>query len=299
MNVFQWFSNSEGFFQGALIATLMASSVQVALRAGVLSFASVGFYGIGAYGAGFLLTKGAWPILPVVLVILAGATIVAFLLALVLARLRALYLAMATLAFVLLVHSASLALDEITGGPLGLYGIPTELGTISVAFIGALVIAINALTQRGESGRKLLLLRQDEALAGALGVDVRRTRRAAFVWSSVLGTLAGVCQANLLTVFTPENFGFGLIVSTLTALVIGGTWHWAGPIIGGLVLAWLPQWLAFAGEWREVAEGIITIVVLIFLPAGIGGVIDRVLRGTRRQTGNLDISLTPVMEVTH
>jgi branched-chain amino acid transport system permease protein len=267
----EWFSSNEGYVQGVLVTALLAVSVQAALRAGVLSFASVGFYGVGAYGVGYLTTVRAWGVLPSFGLLLILTVSIAFVLALILSRLRALYLAMATMAFVLLIQIAALAWDSVTGGPIGMFGIPPELGTGSVTLILIAALAVSAFTQRGVTGRSFKLLRQDEALASALGVDVRRSHRIAFVWSAALGTTAGVCQANLLTVFTPENLGFPVIVSALTVLVVGGTWHWFGPVIGAALFAWLPLWFAFIGEWRGLAEGLITVVVLIFLPAGIAG----------------------------
>lgn len=269
----EWFSTNEGFIQGALVASLLAVSVQVALRAGVLSFASIGFYGVGAYGVGYLMTVRAWGLVPSVAVILVLTLVLGLALSLVLARLRALYLAMATIAFVLLVQIMALAWDSVTGGPVGMFGIPPAMGTGSVALILVAVLAVSAATQRGAVGRAYKLLRQDEPLAGALGINVRRTHRIAFVWSSVLGALAGICQANLLTVFTPDNLGFSVIVSALTALVVGGIWHWFGPLLGAALFAWLPVWFAFIGEWRGVAEGVLTLLVLIFMPSGLAGVL--------------------------
>ncbi|MFI5426681.1 branched-chain amino acid ABC transporter permease [Aeromicrobium sp. UC242_57] len=284
-------SSNEGYIQGALVATLLAASVQVALRAGVLSFAGAGFYGVGAYGLGYLTTTQGWGTPAAMLVLLVGTVIASWLLALVLARLRALYLAMATIAFVLLVHIAALAWDGVTGGPIGMYGIPPVLSTGSVALIVLGILVINALSQRGARGRSLLALRLDEPLAGALGIDVRRAHRAAFVWSAVIGSVAGFCQVTLLTVFTPENVGFPVVVSALTALVVGGAWHWAGPFVGAVVFAWMPVYLGAIGEWRAIVEGVLTVIVLIYLPHGIVGTVSamsdraRAMGASRRDTG--------------
>jgi branched-chain amino acid transport system permease protein len=276
-----WFSSNEALLQNAIIAALLAYSVQVALRAGVFSFAGIGFYGISAYAVGYLLTEKAWSTVPAVVAALVGTAVLSFGLSLILARLRALYLAMATLALVLLVRTAALVWDDVTGGALGLVGVPPNFGTGTVALLAGITAAAAALSQRGATGRRLLVLRTDESLAGASGVDVRRNHVVAFVFSSVIGALAGACHIVLLTVFTPENVGFGLLTSTLTVLVIGGTWHWTGPIIGALIVAWLPEWLASLNEWRIVVQGAIVIAMIIYLPSGVAGLFDTARRMVR------------------
>jgi len=67
-----WFGMNEGYIQGALVATLLAASVQAALRAGVLSFAGAGFYGVGAYGFGYLTTVRGWGTFAAIAAVLAG-----------------------------------------------------------------------------------------------------------------------------------------------------------------------------------------------------------------------------------
>jgi branched-chain amino acid transport system permease protein len=278
-----WFSSNEALIQNALIAALLAYSVQVALRAGVFSFSGIGFYGIAAYATGYLLTKKGWATAPAVVVVLVGSGILSLLLGLVLARLRALYLAMATVAIVLLVRTAALVWDDVTGGAIGLFGVPPVFGTWTLITTVVVIALAAALTQRGATGRRLLVLRTDESLAGASGVDVRRNHLIAVVFSSVIGAVAGACHIVLLTVFTPENVGFHVLTSTLTVLVIGGTWHWAGPLIGGFIVAWLPQWLAALEEWRIVVQGVVVILMVIYLPYGVAGLFGTAKRLLQRR----------------
>lgn len=281
--VLGWFSSNETLIQNALVAALLAYSVQVALRAGVFSFAGIGFFGIAAYAVGYLLTEKGWATVPTLVAVLAATAVLSLALGLILARLRALYLAMATLALVLLVQTAAVVWDDVTGGSIGLFGVPPVFGTITVVAFVALTAAAAALSQRGATARRLLVLRTDEPLAGASGVDVRRNHLIAVVFSSMIGALAGACQIVLLTVFTPENVGFRVVETTLTVLVIGGTWHWAGPLIGGFIVALLPQWLASFDEWRIVVQGAIVIAMVVYLPAGLAGLFD-VARRFRRSS---------------
>ncbi|GAA4550771.1 branched-chain amino acid ABC transporter permease [Pseudonocardia xishanensis] len=280
------FAANEGVIAGALVFALLAYSLQVALRAGVFSFAGFAAYGIGAYGSGFLLLEG-WNEVGAILVVLVGVALLGWLFAVLLTRLKSLYLAMATLALVLLVQSAALAAEPVTGGALGMYGVPPVVDTLTTLVVTAAVLVGVLLTQRGRPGRRLLALRTDEALAEAMGIDVRRRQRVAFVWSTVLGGIAGICQLSLVGVFTPEDVGFPVIVTTLTVLVLGGTWHWAGPIVGAVLTAFLPFWLAAVGDWRPVVEALVTVLVVIFLPGGLVSLVQRgggALRGRGRRS---------------
>jgi branched-chain amino acid transport system permease protein len=276
------FAANEGVIQGALVFALLAYSLQLALRAGVFSFAGFACYGIGAYGSGYLLQQGWNDVLAIVTVLVVVA-VLSLVLAVLLTRLKSLYLAMATLALVLLVQSAALAAEPVTGGALGMYGVPSVLGTVPALVVTLLVLGGVLLTQRGRPGRRLLALRTDEALAEAMGIDVRRRQRSAFVASAVLGGVAGICQLSLVGVFTPEDVGFPVIVTTLTVLVLGGTWHWAGPIVGAVLTAFLPFWLAAVGDWRPVVEAVITVLVVIFVPGGLVSLVQRGRGALRRR----------------
>jgi branched-chain amino acid transport system permease protein len=269
-----WFSDNETLVQAALAMTLLAFSLQVCMRAGIASFAGVGLWAIGGYTTAVLVHHG-WRSLFALLAAVALSVVVAVALGLALGRLHSLYLAMATISFVLLVQIVARVWDGVTGGAEGLYGIPVTLSTgWMVAFVAAGCAVVWALG-RGRSGRTAEALRVDEPLAPSLGIDVRRQRLAAFALSGVFGALAGGANALLFNALSPDQFGFALIVDVLTVLVIGGVHSWIGPLIGAIVVTWLPTWLSFLGSARPEVQGAVVVLIAVWLPDGIVGVVRR------------------------
>lgn len=277
-----WLSDNETLIQSALILTLIAFSVQISLRSGMFSLAGVGFYGTGAYLAGRLAVDGVFAPLAVAAAV-AQAAVLGFLLALILGRLRNLYLAMATFAFVLLVQVLALEWESFTGGALGLLGIPVAVSTPVLVLMVALCAAVLIFYERGRTGRMLEALRLDDQLAASVGIAVVRQRTLAFVLSSALGGLAGALSALLFNVFTPAEISFSLIVDVLTMIVIGGTAAWYGSVIGAFVVVWLPEILGFLGEYRPAVQAAVVVVLIIYAPGGAVGLIRRMSAGLSRR----------------
>jgi len=272
-----WFSDNETLIQAALTMTLLAFSLQVCLRAGIASFAGVGLWAVGGYTAAALVQHG-WTT-PLAIVVAIGLSVaISVALALVLGRLHSLYLAMATIAFVLLLQIVARTWDGVTGGADGLYAIPVTLTTGWLIVFVAVTAGVVWARGRGRSGRTSELLRVDQALAPSLGVDVRRQRVAAFALSGALGALAGAANALLFNALSPDQFGFTLIVDVLMALVIGGMTSWAGPLLGAVIVTWLPTWLSFLGNARPMVQGAIVVLMVVYLPDGLVGIVRAAAR---------------------
>lgn len=276
-----WFDSNETLIQSALIFTLLAYSFQVAMRAGVFSFAGVGFFAIGGYSSGILVMDHGWATVPAVAVGVLGSCVIATGLSLVLARLRALYLAMATVAFVLLVQVVATQWEGVTNGALGIYGVPVTVSTLGLVVIVALASLLLWFRERGASRRRLEVLRLDEQLAPTLGIDVVRRRHEAFVLSAALGALAGGLNILVLSTMSPEQVGFGLIVNALMMVVIGGFGTWVGGLVGAFIVTWLPDWLEFTGDWRPVVQGMVIVLMAVWVSDGLVGLIGRAWRRGR------------------
>lgn len=268
--------------QFSLVGMVLAASVQVVMRAGVFSLASVGFWGIGAYTSGLLVRDHGVGAIPAVLCAILLSAVVGYALALAFVRLRGLYLAMATVSFDLVVVVLALKFEGLTGGPLGMYGIPPVLTMPTLLTFVVLVALVLAYTERGHVGRTIDVTAADQDMAGSLGIKVAQVQRRAFVLSCVLGGLAGGMSALLFYTVTPTQFGFNMVTLVLSMSVVGGLRSWTGAYFGAVIVYWLPEVLRPVADWRNAAYGALLILVLIFEPQGILGLVDRLGRLVRR-----------------
>jgi branched-chain amino acid transport system permease protein len=279
-----WFTTNETTIQNVLIAALLAFSVQVALRAGIFSLAGIGFYAIGSYTAGLIARDGHGIVLAIAASIALAAAL-SLLLAFLLVRLRSLYLAMATVAFDLIVVVVATNW-EVTGAALGIFGIPLTITTTHMAV--TVVIAAVAMTflERGTIGRTYDAIREDEELAQSFSINIRSYRRLAFVVSGALGAVAGSFHALAYGSVLPGDAGFASVVLALTMVIIGGSASWFGALLGAVLLTWAPLALTFIGDWWDAVYGALLILFACYLPNGLLGIIKTIRRlrlSSRRQ----------------
>jgi branched-chain amino acid transport system permease protein len=186
-------------------------------------------------------------------------------------KLAGLYLAMATVAFDLIITVIANNGGDWTGGATGLYGVLTDF-TMSTMFLLTLVALVLVMaTERGRTGRRVDAVREDPELAASTGIKVRRYRLAAFVISGALGGLAGSMNVLVRSAVAPTDIGFHLIVLALTMIIVGGSLSWRGAVIGAIIFTWLPDVLTFIGDWQEVVYGLLVALAAIFIPRGIYG----------------------------
>jgi branched-chain amino acid transport system permease protein len=269
-----WYFSHLVLIQSTFISFLLATSIQVPLRAGVFSFAGIGSYAIGAYTAAILTIRMQ---LAPILAIGAGMLLAAaagYLLALLVARLAGLYLGMATIAFALFLGVVATNGGELTGGATGLFGAISTLTTGHVVAVTLLVVLLLAASERGVFGRRIDAVREDPQLAVSLGIDVNRVRRRVFVVSGALGACAGGMNSLLRTTVSPETIGFHLVVTALTMIIVGGTLSWAGAAIGAVIFTWLPSVLQVAGDWQLVVYGVLVAAAAVWVPNGLLGLLQ-------------------------
>lgn len=268
--------------------------------AGQINFGQAAFYGIGAYTTALLTTKahlGFWVALP-----LAGlaAALCSLFLGLPTLRLRAYYLAMATIGFGEIVRLVLIHWEPVTGGSSGVRGIPPiALGGATLTrhahyyylLLGfaLLMILIAARIRHSGLGRSMIAIRDSEIAAEMMGIDTVRVKVLAFVLASVYAGFAGGLYAGYINYISPDQFSGQQAILFFTMLVIGGTGTIAGAVIGTLVLTFLPESLRFLGSWYVVLYGAGIIVIVVFTPGGIVGMADRWLAHVRAQIERLRV----------
>lgn len=251
-----------------LVHGMLALSIYITLACGQLSLGNAAFMGIGAYTAAlFTLKLNA----PFGVALLAGAILPAFVALMIgapILRLSGVYLAMATLGFGEVVRVVFLNMS-ITGGSLGLNGIPpkTQLWML-VAIMGMLIYFFLKL-RNSRFGRALEAIREDEVAAAVMGINTTWFKIWAFVIGAFMAGLAGGLNAHFTYFLSPREYGFDFAVDIMTFAILGGTGTFWGPLVGSTILTILPEMIRFLGSYRLAFNGLILLLVVIYLPNGI------------------------------
>ncbi|MBV9120206.1 MAG: branched-chain amino acid ABC transporter permease, partial [Chloroflexi bacterium] len=238
------------------------------LSAGLLSLGNGAFMGIGAYTSALLTKFYHWPFPAVLLAGCVVAGVSGFLLGLPVLRLRGIFLAIATIGFGEIVRIVALNWEP-TGEALGLNGIPviTELWQVVVALIVVSYFLIRLRHSR--TGHALLALREDEAAARTMGVNTFYYKMLTFTIGAVIAGLAGGFSAHQTHFIAPVDFGFSTAANILIYAIVGGTGAFWGPMLGAVLLTVLPESLRFLNDYRLIFNGLVLLLIIIFLPDGL------------------------------
>jgi branched-chain amino acid transport system permease protein len=248
---------------------LLALSIWLTLACGMLALANAAFMGIGAYTASILTLNYGAPFPVAIAAGMAAPALVAFIIGKPTLRLSGVYLAMATLAFGEVVRIAILNAESLTGGALGLNGIPQSTEWWHVALALVLVLLVLWRIRRSKVGRAFEAIKEDETAAGLMGIDVAGHKMLAFVLGGAIAGLAGTLNAHLTFFIGPAEYGFNRAVDILTMAILGGIGSLTGPVLGGTILTLLPETLRGLGAFRLVVNGFILVLIVLFLPKGI------------------------------
>jgi branched-chain amino acid transport system permease protein len=250
------------------INAMLALSIYLTLSCGLLSLANAAFMGIGAYAAAMISMQTSLPFPIALLASAALPALVALIIGSPTLRLSGVYLAMATLGFGEVVRVVVLDLD-ITGGPMGLNGIPQKTEWWHIVLLLGLTLFCLARLRRSKVGRAFEAIKEDEIAARLMSVNVASYKLLAFVLGAVIAGVAGGLNAHYTFTIGPGNYGFENAVDILTMAVFGGTSNLIGPIIGSTILTLLPEVMRTLKDFRLAANGLILILVILYLPKGI------------------------------
>jgi ABC-type branched-subunit amino acid transport system ATPase component/ABC-type branched-subunit amino acid transport system permease subunit len=257
--------------------------------AGQTSLGHAGFYAIGAYTGALLATKlglGFWIGLPFSVALAAAAGL---LMAYPSFRLEGPYLAMVTIAFGIIVNSVLVEWSDLTGGTQGVLNIPRptiggqrlllERQFLLIVIALVLVSFLLRNLMRSPWGRALVAVRENMIAAESVGLSTRVVKTTAFAVSAALAGLAGHLFAFFQGFISPEAFEFDASIFLLTIVIFGGAGTLVGPLVGAVVLTFLPELLQRFADYRLIIYGGIIVLTLYALPLGFVGTLFR--RSTR------------------
>lgn len=222
-------------------------------NSGILSFAHVGFMGVGAYASAVLSIPAQmrgmalpdlYPVLQAVqlspyLAIAAGAIVAALLAAILsypLMRLSDAAAVITSFALLVVLHTIMINWSAVTNGPRTLFGVPKATGLYLAAAAAVLAIAAALAFKESRTGLLLRAVRDDQVAAGAIGAHVSVLRWRGFVLSALLAGLAGGLWAHFITSFSPAAFYLRETFVILGMLVIGGAGTVSGAVLGAFAV---------------------------------------------------------------
>jgi branched-chain amino acid transport system permease protein len=250
------------------INIIMTLSMYFPLAVGQLSIAQVGFMAIGAHLATVLTLY--WHT-PFSLAVLAAALVpwgIGLLFGRLIVRLQGLTLAFATFAFMEVVQVFFLNFSP-TGDARGIKGIAplTQLWHVWAVVFGLLVFFYRL--RRGRIGRAMAMVKHDEVVAGALGVDVQRVKILAFAAGALVAGVGGALYAHYAMYIQYSDFGADKAMAILTYAVFGGIDVWFGGVLGAVLLSYMPILLQVFDHWRLEIYGAIILLVMSLRPQGV------------------------------
>lgn len=258
---------------------------------GMVSLGHAAFLAIGAYAHAYLLSRG-WP-LPISLITAGLLTAaVGAIVGLPAMRMTGIYLAIATLAFAIIVEQVIAHWESVTGGYRGMLVPEAEIFGLNLSdgqpfyylclfvTIASLVTALNIL--RSPTGRAMIGIRDSEISAQSMGIDLARTKSIAFALSAGFTGLAGGLFAHKLGYLAPDAFTLLTSIQLLLMVVVGGLGSMHGVFFGAIFIGFLPQGIAIMRDSLPPAIGqlpglepgmfgLILVLFLIFEPLGIYG----------------------------
>ena len=276
----QLFTDPVGFYNQheLLIAqiginAILAISLFVTFYSGQLTLANAGFMAIGAYTTVImsLYLPTPLPINMLIGALLAGLVGVAV--GLPVLRLRGVFLAIATIGFVEALRLGVILNVPITGEGQGLHNPNANpVGGIVPILISLPIIAyvVWRLT-RTRLGQAWSAIREDELAASSNGINVPLYKMIAFIIGAIIAGYAGALETHINFYVDPTEYGVARTIQILTFAVVGGTTNVFGPIVGAVFLTALPEIVRQFASYRDVVNGIILILVIIFRPQGIVG----------------------------
>jgi branched-chain amino acid transport system permease protein len=291
-----------------LIGLYFISTIGISLlmgNAGLVSLAQAAFWGIGAYGSGIISFKfSVSPLLAIPIgMILAG--LIAYILGYLTRNLQGHYFSLATLGFGIVINIVLIEESQLTGGPSGLIGVPSwGIGSFSiasdtawfyvVAFISLIVFILTKNLVQSSWGRNLRSIQDSAVASQSMGINIGQYKLTAFVVSAVFAGLSGGLYASYMSFISPAIFSFEMSIKFVVMAVLGGLFSIYGSLIGVIVVTLLVEVLrevvpfvfgeSAGGAVEVIFFGLLLVVMMIYMPKGIMGIVEKLNLRIRRGT---------------
>lgn len=300
------------------INVLLAQSINLLTGiTGQISLGHAGYFALGAYLSGLVMKLLGFPFPLAIIAAVAFTAAIGYLVSIPSGRVREFYLAMMSLAFGLIVYEVLREWQGLTGGVMGLRGVPSpQIGTLEIfgwkadgadyfrILLVTVVLVMYMLRNfvKSHYGRAFYLVHTSELAAGTMGISQSAVKRFSYAISAGVAGLAGAFYAHLVGYLTPESFGLMRSVEILVMSIVGGLGSLLGPVLGATLFTYLPQKLQAFADYQFIVYGLILLFAFTVLPRGIAGVLGVKTRYSKLESLKLPtdgtVKLSPLSDRT-
>ncbi len=236
---------------------------------GLFSLGQGGFVSIGAYTAAIVYMRFGLPFpLALAFAIVVGA-VLGFLVGIPTLRLRRDYFLLVTFGLGEMVRAGLLYLAQLTGGALGMAGMPKKVGLPLI--LGSIVVItfITYSLKRSRFGRDCIAIRDDEMAASMMGINVYAHKIKVFMISSAITAYGGALYAFNILFIEPNLFNWLESAKLIIITFVGGLNSIAGVIAASAIYYSFGEFFRFIDVWRDVLLAVVVVLVIIFRPGGL------------------------------
>ncbi|KIL45405.1 ATP-binding cassette domain-containing protein [Jeotgalibacillus soli] len=271
------------------INILLAQSINLLSGfSGQISLGHAAFYAIGAYTSATLMIHFGLSIFITIVIAAIFNAFVGFLLSIPARRVKEFYLAMMTLGFGFIIQEIVKEWSSVTGGVMGLSGIPSaKLGTLNFFGIQAnmvmyywLVLVIVIVTMwllknfvQSYMGRSFLAVHRSELSAESLGISPGSAKQLAYTLSASIAGIAGALYASQMAYIGSNSFDMMQSIGILIMGILGGFGTLIGPILGAAFLTFVPNKLQFIQDFQLMIYSLLLVISFLFIPNGFAGLL--------------------------
>lgn len=264
---------------------------------GLFSFGHMAFAGLGAYTCLLLMNHLHLPFLLAMLAAVLFSALIAGITALPAIGLKGHFFGISTLAVGETIVLLLTNLQGLTGGAQGilLKETPSIFGIklagdlayyyMALAFFVIALGFIWFMLNRTTTGKTWIASRGDENFTSALGIDVRRAKLSGYIAGSALAAFGGCAYLVIMSCLAPDQFKSSCTTQVIMMVLIGGKGTLFGPLLGAMLLTWLPHILNMTPQMKMIVYGLVLVVVILGVPQGIIGTIKRYWRKRKNARG--------------
>lgn len=245
---------------------------------GMTSLGQQAFIGVAGYSMAVMTTTYLASYWIGLLVGGAIGAVLALVLAVILFRMRGMYFAVATWVIAEALKTFFLSWKFVNqGGGMAVTGRPdrTIIYLVALAICVAAIVVVYLLLN-SKIGLGLTAMRDDADAASSVGVNIFKSKLICFVIAGIFTALAGGWYfLNNVSIYPASGYGNSWTVAVVFIVIIGGIGTMAGPIVGSIIYVALAEVLADFPGWSNIILGLIAILVILFLPDGILGTLQK------------------------